>query len=95
VSKQFSEIQTFVDNHEDVTEDVAASLIVKAEQKIDEIEELRQADDKLATARQIVKDLNGAYTASVKYERAKIRFLLEKINEIQSGEVNPSSAIGA
>ena len=95
MSKQFSEIQTFVDNHEDVTEDVAASLIVKAEQKIDEIEELRQADDKLATARQIVKDLNGAYTASVKYERAKIRFLLEKINEIQSGEVNPSSAIGA
>jgi len=95
VSKQFSEIQTFVDNHEDVTEDVAASLIVKAEQKIDEIEELRQADDKLATARQIVKDLNGAYTASVKYERAKIRFLLEKINEIQSGELNPSSAVGA
>ena len=95
MSKQFSEIQTFVDNHEDVTEDVAASLIVKAEQKIDEIEELRQADDKLATARQIVKDLNGAYTASVKYERAKIRFLLEKINEIQSGELNPSSAVGA
>jgi len=95
VSKQFSEIQTFVDNHEEVSEDVAASLIVKAEQKIDEIEELRSADNKLATARQIVKDLNGAYTASVKYERAKIRFLLEKINEIQSGEVNPSSAIGA
>jgi hypothetical protein len=95
VSKQFSEIQTFVENHEDISEDVAASLIVKAEQKIDEIEELRHADDKLATARQIVKDLNGAYTASVKYERAKIRFLLEKINEIQSGELNPSSAVGA
>jgi len=95
VSKQFSEIQTFVDNHEEVSEDVAASLIVKAEQKIDEIEELRSSDDKLATARQIVKDLNGAYTASVKYERAKIRFLLEKINEIQSGDLNPSSAISA
>lgn len=95
MSKQFSEIQTFVDNHEDVSEDVAASLIVKAEQKIDEIEALRSADDKLATARQIVKDLNGAYTATVKYERAKIRFLLEKINEIQSGDLNPSSAVGA
>lgn len=95
MSKQFSEIQTFVDNHEEVSEDVAASLIVKAEQKIDEIEELRSSDDKLATARQIVKDLNGAYTASVKYERAKIRFLLEKINEIQSGDLNPSSAISA
>jgi hypothetical protein len=95
VSKQFSEIQTFVDNHEDISEDVAAGLVVKAEQKIDEIEELRSADDKLATARQIVKDLNGAYTASVKYERAKIRFLLEKINEIQSGDLNPSSAVSA
>jgi len=93
VSKQHSEIQTFVDNHEDVSEDVAASLIVKAEQKIDEIEELRDNDNKLATARQIVKDLNGAYNASKAYERAKIRFLLEKINEIQSGDLNPSSAI--
>lgn len=83
--------QSFVDNHENVSEDVAADLIVKAEQKIREIKEERAADDKLAAAKQIVKDLNSAYTSAVKYEEAKIQFLLEKIQEIQSGDVNPSS----
>ena len=87
--------QSFVENHEDVSEDVAADLIVKSEQKIKEIDEERAADDKLAMAKQIVKDLNGAYTAAVKYERAKIRFLLEKIDEIQGGDVNPSSGANA
>jgi hypothetical protein len=87
--------QSFVENHEDVSEDVAADLIVKAEQKIKEIDEERTADDKLAMAKQIVKDLSGAYTAAVKYERAKIRFLLEKIDEIQGGDINPSSGANA
>lgn len=83
--------KSFVDNHENVTEDVAADLIVKAEMKIKEIEEERAADGKLEQAKQIVKDLNGAYTSAIKYEKAKISFLLEKIQEIQSGDVNPSS----
>ncbi|CAM6003896.1 unnamed protein product [Sphagnum balticum] len=79
------------DNHENVTEDVAADLIVKAEMKIKDIKEERAADGKLEQAKQIVKDLNGAYNSTIKYEQAKIAFLLEKIQEIQSGDVNPSS----
>jgi phage terminase Nu1 subunit (DNA packaging protein) len=66
---------------------------VQAEQKIKEIEEERSADEKLAAAKQIVKDINSAYTSAIKYERAKINFLLEKIAEIQGGDVNPSSAV--
>lgn len=87
--------QSFVDNHEDVSEDVAADLIVKAEQKIKEIKEERAADEKLAAAKQIAKDLNAAYSSTIKYEEAKIQFLLEKIQEIQSGAVNPSSGANA
>jgi hypothetical protein len=87
--------KSFVDNHENISEDVAGELIVKAEQKIREIEEEKAADEKLVAAKQIVKDINGAYSSAVKYERAKISFLLEKINEIQSGEVNPSSSLNA
>jgi hypothetical protein len=87
--------KSFVDNHENVTEDVAGELIVKAEQKIREIREERNADSKLATAKEIVKDLNSAYNSAIKYEHAKIDFLLEKIAEIQSGEVNPSSGANA
>jgi hypothetical protein len=83
--------KSFVDNHENVTEDVAADLVVKANMKIKDIKEERAADGKLEQARQIVKDLNGAYTSAIKYEEAKIAFLLEKIQEIQSGDVNPSS----
>lgn len=83
--------KSFVDNHENVNQDVAADLIVKAEQKILAIKEERAADDKLAAAKQIVKDLNAAYTSTIKYEEAKIQFLLEKIAEIESGAVNPGS----
>ena len=70
---------------------MAADLIVRAEMKVKEIKEERTADGKLEQAKQIVKDLNGAYTSAIKYEQAKISFLLEKIIEIQSGDVNPSS----
>jgi hypothetical protein len=83
--------KSFVDNHENVNEDVAADLVVKASQKVRDIKEERAADEKLAQAKQIVKDLNSAYTSTIKYEQAKIDFLLEKIQEIQSGEVNPNS----
>lgn len=83
--------KSFVDNHENVNEDVAADLIVKAEQKMRAIKEEKAADEKLAQAKQIVKDLNSAYTSALKYEQAKIDFLVEKIQEIQSGDVNPES----
>jgi alpha-amylase/alpha-mannosidase (GH57 family) len=87
--------KSFVENHVDVNEDVAAELIISAELKIKAIKEERNADEKLAQAKQIVKDLNGAYTSTIKYEEAKIDFLLEKIEEIQSGAVNPSSGANA
>ncbi len=92
---KFGLSKSFVDNHDNVNEDVAAELIVKAEQKIKEIEEEQSADERLAAAKNIVKDLNGSYTSAKKYERAKINYLLEKINEIQGGEVNPSSGANA
>lgn len=83
--------KSFVDNHEDISEDAAGELIVSSTQKIKEIEQERDADEKLTAARQIVKDISSAYTSAIKYEKAKINFLLEKIEEIQGGEVNPSS----
>jgi hypothetical protein len=82
--------KSFVDNHEDVTEDVAGQLIIEAELKLREIEEEQDADEKFAAAKQIAKDISSAYSAAKKYEKAKIRFLLDKITEIQGGEVNPS-----
>lgn len=83
--------KSFLDNNEVINEDTAAHLIIKAVQKIRMVEEERDADEQLVAARNIVKDLSAAYSSSVKYERAKIQFLLEKISEIQDGSVNPSS----
>ena len=84
--------KSFIDNNANVNEDQAMEMIVRATQKIKELEGERQADDKLNAAKQIAKDLNAGYSNAIKYERAKISFLLEKLEEIQSGEVNPTSS---
>jgi hypothetical protein len=80
----------FMDNNADVSEDFAEQQIVVATKKIKEIEEERSADEKLAAARQIVKDINSAYSSAIKYEKAKISFFLEKISQIQDGSINPT-----
>jgi len=85
--------KSFVENHANITEDEAASVIVKSEQTIKQLEEERQNDEKLAIAKQIIKDLGAGYSSAIKYEKAKISFLLEKIEEIQSGNVNPDSGV--
>jgi len=85
--------QSFVDNHENVSEDVAAELVVKATKKIREIKQERTADEKLMAAKQITKDLNAAYASAIKYEEAKIQFLLEKIESIEDGSVNPHASV--
>ena len=82
--------KSFVENHEQVTEDQAADLIVESELQIRSLEEERSNDDKLNAAKQIVKDLGAGYSSAIKYEKAKISFLLEKIEEIQAGDVNPT-----
>lgn len=83
--------KSFVDNHENVSEDEASELIIAALKQIREIEDERDEDPKLSGAKQVVKDLSSAYSSAIKYEKAKINFLVDKIKEIQSGEVNPSS----
>lgn len=87
--------KSFIDNHENVTEDVASELIVAAELQIKQFKEEKAADSKLEAAKQIVKDLNGAYNTQIKLEQAKISFLLEKIQEIRASEVNPTSSLKA
>ena len=87
--------KTFVENHANISEDEAEHLIARAEQKIKALKEERQNDEKLAAAQQIAKDLNSSYTSAVKYERARIDYLLSKIEEIQDGSINPTSSLNA
>lgn len=82
----------FLENHENINEDDAAALIVKAEQQIKALSEEMSADDKLNAAKQVVKDLQSGYNNAIKYEQAKIQYLLARIEEIQGG-VNPDASV--
>jgi hypothetical protein len=84
---------TFLEDNENISEDEAAGLIVKSEQQIKGLTDEMQADDKLNAAQQIVKDLKSGYNNAIKYEQAKIQYLLAKIDEIQSGAVNPDASV--
>ena len=75
--------QSFIENNENISEDKAGEMIVSCLQKIGSLEEERDADEKLKAAKQIKKDLESGYSSAIKYEKAKISFLLDKINEIQ------------
>lgn len=76
--------QTFLEDNENVNEDEAAHLIVKAEQTIKGLTEEMQADERLNAAQQVVKDLKSGYSNAIKYEQAKVQYLLAKIEEIQA-----------
>lgn len=83
--------KTFMENHENVNEDDAKDLIAKSLMKIRDLKEEMNQNDQLQAAKQIVKDLESGYNSTVKYEEAKIAFLLEKVEEIENGDVNPES----
>jgi hypothetical protein len=85
--------KTWVDNVANLNEDEYAAMVVKAEQKIKALKEEMDNDEKLKAARQIAKDLSTGYSSVITMEKAKIRFLLEKIQEIQDGEVNPTASV--
>lgn len=85
--------QTFLEDNSDVNEDVAASLIVKAEQQIKALSDEMTEDEELQAASQIKKDLESGYKTAIKYEQAKIQYLLAKIEEIQEGDVNPDASV--
>lgn len=85
--------QSFLDNHEEVNEDEAANMIVKAEQQIKALYEEKETDENLNAAKGVVKDLSAGYNNAIKYEQAKIQFLLAKIEEIQEGSVNPNASV--
>jgi hypothetical protein len=83
--------QSFLDNAEDLNEDQLRDLLVESEQKIRLIKEERAADDKLNAAKSIAKELGAGYNSALNYEKSKIGFFLDKLQEIQDGSVNPHS----
>lgn len=85
--------ETFVKDNEDINEDRAMELIVKATIAIKELDEEKENDDSLNAAKSVVKDLSAGYGSARKYEQAKVRYLIAKIEEIREGDVNPTASV--
>jgi len=84
--------ETFVKDNEDITEDRAMELVIKSTIAIKDLEEEKTNDDSLNAAKSVVKDLSAGYASAVKYEKAKIKYCIAKIQEIQEG-VNPTASV--
>ena len=61
--------------------DALRAAIVRAEERIRETEREQGQDEKLAGAREIVKDLAGAYNDAKRAQRAKIAYALHLLEE--------------
>ena len=85
--------KTFIENVKDLASDELADLVVKAEIKIKALKEEQTNDDKLNAAKQIVKDLNSGYSSIIKMEEAKISYLLDQIQVIEEGIINPNASV--
>lgn len=65
--------------------DDARAAIIQAETRIQETERAKENDENLEALREKMQDLNGSYADAVKAQRAKIKYLLMKLE--QSGEL--------
>ena len=70
--------------------------IIKAETALHEVEKELKSDEKLQAARELVKDLVGAYNDVKKAQRAKIAYslhLLEERGELGVGSLSDEDAV--
>ena len=78
--------ETFVEDCKDMTEDHAKDMIIESTMKIKELEEEKTQDDQLNAAKSVVKDLSAGYNSAIKYEKAKVQFLIDRVKEIKGEE---------
>lgn len=75
--------ESYVSSKMDITEADAEKELITSEFAIKQLAHEKDEDQQLASAREIVKDLGAGYASAAKYEKAKIEFLLEKIEALR------------
>lgn len=75
--------ESYVSNRRNLTEEEAEKELVQAEFEIKNILHEKEANEQLQAAKEIVKDLVSGFGSAVKYEKAKIEFLLEQIENVR------------
>jgi hypothetical protein len=75
--------ESWVSNRRSLTEEEAEKELVQAEFEIKQIVHEQKNNQQLQAAKEVVKDLNSGFGSAVKYEKAKIEFLLEHIENVR------------
>jgi len=75
--------ESYVASKIDITESAAEKELITSEFAIKQLHHEKEEDKQLTAAKEIVKDLNAGYSSASKYEKAKIEFLLEKIESLR------------
>jgi hypothetical protein len=76
--------KTFVDSVSELSEEEVEQLVVQAEKVIRKITLEKKNDVRLNAAKDLVKDLGGAYSSAISYESAKKSFLMDRLEEIDT-----------
>lgn len=76
--------ESYVNNNKNLSEAEATAELLRSQFEIKKVLEDKDGDTKLSAAKEIVSDLNAGYSSAVKYEKAKIDFLLEIIESQRS-----------
>lgn len=80
--------ESWVNNNRNLSEAEAEKALINAEFEIKELLHEKENHEQLKAAREIVKDLNAGFSSGIKYEKAKIEFLLEQIENIRVANKN-------
>jgi len=70
---------TYVSTNLSLSEEEATAKLIEAQFAIKQINQEKEDDTQLSSAREIVKELGAGYSAASKHEKAKVEFLLEII----------------
>jgi hypothetical protein len=71
--------ESWVSQNKSLSEEEAKIKLIESEFEIRAAIEEREGHEQLQAAKEIVKDLNAGFSSAIKYEKAKIEFLLEEI----------------
>lgn len=80
--------ESYVASKLDITESEAEKELITSEFAIKQLTHEKEEDQQLTAAKEIVKDLNAGYSSAAKYEKAKIEFLLERIEGLRYAKQN-------
>jgi hypothetical protein len=73
--------ETYVSANLNLTEEEAKNKLIEAQFAIKQINQEKEDDEQLNSAKEIAKELGAGYSAAAKHEKAKVEFLLEIIEK--------------